>query len=293
VAAAHQVDELLLFAAGAVEAPAPRGFWVWELPRGREVQLAFSPHPPRTLDAPPAVGFWIGYHVRPRPTTNQNRELTDFIALRLGDLAPQATPVAEARTFYLGDWLAVEQDFSLPAVASDGSRDPARTAAASEEANRIWGRHIAARTPWGIFEVHARAPLESAHGSAAELADWLSRVKLNPPREETLETRGWTADAEPILGCWKAYRSRMRLFGDGRIEILSDAPSLVIPDDAEQPVPPPRRELLIGQFRAQGDLLFVEWQDGSPLNLRWKLHQGELLLTDHDGQTSRLLRIYE
>jgi len=292
----HQVtaqdDELVLFAAGAVEAPAPPGWWVWELPQGREVRLAFAPRPPASLEQPPEIGFWVGYHFATQRQTNQARALSQFLAGRMQVVAQEATPVGQSRSFRLGHWLAVEQDFSLPvALPATGQLPDRRDSDASD--SRLWGRHIAVRTPWGLFEVQARAPLATAHEAAAELAAWLNRVKFGPPRETTFEAQSATEAAASVFGCWKAYRSRMRLFGDGRIEILSDAPALVLPQPDPRPIPPPRRELLVGRYHAEGDLLFVEWQDGSLLNLRWKRDGGELLLTDHDGRTSRLLRIYE
>ena len=54
-----------------------------------------------------------------------------------------------------------------------------------------------------------------------------------------------------------------------------------------------RRTVLHGKFRAQDDLLLVKWSDASLLNLRWRLSGEALLLTDHDGQLSRLLPIAE
>ncbi len=45
---------------------------------------------------------------------------------------------------------------------------------------------------------------------------------------------------------------------------------------------------LRGTAVAQDDLLLVTWSDGSRTNYRWRLYQGDLLLTDHLGRTSRL-----
>ena len=46
-------------------------------------------------------------------------------------------------------------------------------------------------------------------------------------------------------------------------------------------------------FEAKEDLLLVEWKDGSKLNFRWKVKDGDLLLTDHEGRISKLRRIVE
>ena len=53
---------------------------------------------------------------------------------------------------------------------------------------------------------------------------------------------------------------------------------------------PPR---LRGTYRAAGDVIYITWVDGSRLNLRWKLSKGKLLVTDHQGQISKLKPLIE
>jgi len=113
-------------------------------------------------------------------------------------------------------------------------------------------------------------------------------MEINSPAKDQQQAIAITNDAQPIFGSWRAYRSLLQLLGEGRILITVD-PSATQSLDAT--AGHKHQEQLIGVFKAQGDLLFVTWKDGSKLNYRWRLEQGELLMTDHQGQISQLRRV--
>jgi len=156
----------------------------------------------------------------------------------------------------------------------------------------IRGSHVLVSTPWGLFEFHAQFPVNRYEEQLGEAARLLKHVKLNAPTvAKPGPTTEHTIAAAPIHGSWKAFRSRLRLSSDGSIEIALDRARIISPPQADRL--PVGDELLQGQYRADGDLLFVQWRDGSKLNFRWKLNGDDLLLTDHEGQLSQLRRIAE
>ena len=73
----------------------------------------------------------------------------------------------------------------------------------------------------------------------------------------------------------------MQFRDDGRVVIIPDAL------DRNRPSKP-----LAGTFEARDDLVFIHWDDGSRLNLRWRLQDNDLFLTDHEGQISHLKRVF-
>lgn len=270
--------DLVRLAAGAVEMRVPRDWWIWEVPAGREVRVALAPQRPKALNQAPKSGYWVCFHLYTDRMAESGVELSDRLRQRLveltgGNLVPQAGP----QFHRLGPWEAVEQEFSLPPKGLGG---PQR------------GSHVLVGTPWGWFEFHAQFAAADYEAHLPEMAHLLQQVTLSAPamaleRATVAETQA----ASPILGVWKAFRSRLRLSGRGAIEIAPDTVQLISPQALDGL--PVRPELLRGRFRAEGDLLFVEWADGSKLNFRWKLREGDLLLTDHDGQISQLRRIAE
>ena len=101
------------------------------------------------------------------------------------------------------------------------------------------------------------------------------------------------ASAEPILGSWKSYRARLRLDGSGQIHLNFDRHRVQTIDRLGSQQTPKRIARLAGTYQARDDLLLITWDDGSKLNYRWRIHRGELLLTDHTGQMSRLKRLLD
>ncbi len=273
--------DVVQFAAGAVQFQVPSGWWIWELPAGREIRLAVSPTRPPSLTRAAPNGLWMCYHVAPPPGEDPQAELARWLARRLQLATGGGATVDPPRPHRLGKWPAIEQEVRLPG-------DP-QTAGTPAE---VRGSHVLVRTSWGVFEMHARIDPVETRRSWQEQAAILGSLRLGPPRLQVDPAgRSAVGDAAPLLGSWKSYRSRLRLRGNGVIEILTDAAELISPpDDA---FPRPQRELLAGRYQANADLLFVEWDDGSKLNFRWQLREGSLLLTDHEGRISQLQRLYE
>ena len=189
-----------------------------------------------------------------------------------------AEPLKAIRFERIGPWDAAELEFSLPPSPGLGT-------------TTIRGSHVLVSTPSGLFEFHVQFPIDRYEEHLDEVAWLLSRVKLTaatladvgPPTAETVA-------ATPIHGTWKAFRSRLRLSSNGSIEIALGSAQIISPPPADRPAV---GDELQGHYRAEGDLLFMQWRDGSKLNFRWKLNGGDLLLTDHEGQISQLRRIAE
>ena len=151
------------------------------------------------------------------------------------------------------------------------------------EASPLHLSHLLVTTPWGIVELHVESP------DADFVGHWTDRfvrhAVLKPPRPIEQPTRQTVVDATPILGTWKAYRSRWRFEPNGEIVLAFDN---VTKPSSLRPTP-----VLKGTYRAHGDLIEIEWRDGSRLNLRWRKEGPWLLTTDHEGRVAQLRRIYE
>jgi len=275
-----EMDDIIRFAGGAVELRVRQGWWVWEVPTGREVRVALSPTRPDSLKKVPTSGYWVCFHLSPANSTNPQEYLAQRMQQRMLEISGgDAEPLESIRFQRIGPWDAAELEFSLPPSAHGGT-------------TAIRGSHVLVSTPGGLFEFHMQFPIDRYEEHLDEVGWILSQVRLTaptvadagPPTPETIA-------ATPIHGSWKAFRSRLRLFSDGRIEIAIDRVQLILPPPVG--LPAVGNDLLQGQYRAEGDLLFVQWLDGSKLNFRWTLKGGELLLTDHEGQISRLRRIAE
>ena len=83
----------------------------------------------------------------------------------------------------------------------------------------------------------------------------------------------------------------MKLDGLGHILIKFDRPQVTPIDRIGSDQVPRRVVRLTGRYRARDDLILISWDDGSKLNYRWRLHNGDLLLTDNTGQVSQLRRL--
>lgn len=272
-----EMDDIVQLAGGAVELRVRRGWWIWEVPVGREVRVALTPTRPASLKEPPVMGYWVCFHLGSANSAESPSELAERMQQRLIEVAGgNAEPLRAVRFQRLGRWDAAELEFMLP-TAEGTNRTP------------IHGSHVLVSTPWGLFEFHAQFPANVYDQQLGETARLLSTVQLSAPAIAAAGPSTPETDAAAAVhGSWKAFRSRLRLSSGGEIEIEPDRAQLISP-----PADGPRPELLRGSYRADGDLLFVQWRDGSKLNFRWKLAGDALLLTDHEGQTSQLRRIAE
>ena len=272
--------DLVLFAAGAVQIRPPAGWWVRELPFGREVRLVLSPSESRSSKSLPVDGIWMSYHAQGKTQQNAESELLSLIQSRVRLAIGNAAAVKQPSLHRLENWPAVELEFER-AEAVQGIRAPA-----------VRGSHILVRTDWGIVEMHVSAPPDVYEHRSQEFERLLTELRLEEPQLRVRAVAPAVLDASDIVGVWKAYRSRLRLSEDGNIEIELDRGRVVPPNGVDR-----RYEYasmsLVGHFRAENDLLHVVWDDGSKLNFRWKLNGSNLLLTDHEGQISQLQRLYE
>jgi hypothetical protein len=247
------MDDIIQLAGGAVELRVRQGWWIWEVPEGREVRVALSPTRPATLKELPVSGYWVCFHLSPPDLANPQQYLSKRIRQRLIEVSGgNAEPLNSIQFRRIGPWDAAELEFSLPPSPATGT-------------TAIRGSHVLVNAPWGLFEFHMQFPVNRYAEHLDEVAALLSQVKLTAPAlanggSPTAETMA----AIPIHGSWKAFRSRLRLSSDGRIEIAVDRPQLISPPRDGLPVV--GNELLQGQYRADGDLLFVQWRDGSKSN---------------------------
>jgi hypothetical protein len=268
-----EAGDLVQFAAGAVEFRPPEGWWLGEIAHGREVRLVMAPEEPASRRRMPLDGIWITYHVA-APTDDQPvEELSRLLPRRIRLATSNLGTVGQPTSFELGPWPAVVAEFTVDSTREQPSRPSVR------------GRHILVRTEWGIFELHGSAAVERFEQRANLWAAMWTTIKLEQPVLPSRDVHPSIGDAALLVGSWKSYRSRMRLREDGRITIVPDSVNLLTTPDSPQ--------LLSGNFQAQGDLLFVTWDDGSQLNFRWRARGSDLFLTDHEGQISQLKRLLE
>jgi hypothetical protein len=125
--------------------------------------------------------------------------------------------------------------------------------------------------------------LAVATGQAAE-----PRVTRLPPVAVDASAASGAAvvgDAAEVLGAWRGSRGQLALYDNGRIVLWSATPANGTQHAPSAPV------ALEGRFSAEGDVLYISWRDGSRSNLRWKLRDENLLLSDHRGQLSLLQRL--
>jgi hypothetical protein len=264
---------VVVHAAGAVVLTTPASWDVREVPVGREVRLEIGP-PAATPDKRPSGQLWLTYHFRSTPPGDE-AAVASFAASRTENLARRLRCSAGPPT-----WVTVGGSRALLHQLAFSPRDDA--------ADQRAGVLLVASAPAGYCEICSIWP--SADGRLrAELDGVITSLRLRSPREIPGPGLAETQDAAAILGSWKSYRGRLRLYGDGRVAIASDAPfrSADGAGDEQQ-----GREVW-GDFLARQDLLLITWADGSRLNFRWSQRDDRLLLTDHEGHMTQLRRILE
>ena len=123
-----------------------------------------------------------------------------------------------------------------------------------------------------------------------ELERVVDDLRLVEPAAKPQHVRSPVSDAASILGSWKGHASRLRLRGDGTVAIVTDEPFRFTTKHGDQ-----RRDGhgVTGRYAARDDLMFIEWEDNSKLNYRWRLRGDKLLLTDHEGHMTQLVRLSE
>jgi hypothetical protein len=263
-----EVDQdLLIFAGGAVEATVPAGWNVTEIPAGRELRLWLTPAP-NPAGQVPSEGIWMVYHWLGRPP--RQNEVLKLLDLRV----PSGSRPSAVET---------EQ---LPLSSATGllrefQRQDRR------------GFHLVVDASHGILEVAVEASPQNYPDLRQKALGVLAGMKLAEPDLRTAAVRPPIVDARPVIGLWKGLRARMQLSGDGRVVIQFDSAKNYPLDKSGNLIYSQRINRLTGSYRAEDDMLFVQWDDGSRLNYRWRLDDGRLLLTDHNGRVSQLHRLVQ
>jgi hypothetical protein len=259
-------------AGGAVVLAVPSDWEIREVPFRREVRLTLAPRLP-TDTQPPLDGMWLAYHYQSR-VPRDAAALAAFATERLRSVigseavardAPAAMTVAGTE--------ALRIDFDKKTENGDTQR----------------GFYLLVASDWGDCEVVAAAPDEQWEIRGREFAEIVDSLQLNEPDVRRPPAAAHIHDAEPILGSWKSYCGLLRLSAEGRISIVSDSPFRYAAEDGTTH----SASEIAGRFRANQDLLFIEWDDGSKLNFRWRGQSQRLLLTDHNGRMTQLRRVLE
>ena len=247
----------------------PDGWVVSELDGFREVRLYVTHQAMPSVDASFNNGVWLTYRVV-SPADDAEAQLRNAMAERLRFLLPPEAELGPEQSLRIADRVALKRGFKL------GSSDDVHS-----------GYHYLISCQWGIVECQCRYVDRDAADQADEM---ISRMIIGHPRIPPSTAISTTVPAKPILGSWKSENARLVLEGDGKIQLLYDRARLRQLEFAQVTESP---RVLRGDYQADADVLFLTWQDGSRLNLRWAENDGVLLLTDHQGRVSQLNRLLE
>ncbi len=263
--------DLVEFAAGALIARRPLRWWVEDTPRGNYVFLLLAPQkPPRRLGSLP-LGLWATFVPR-GPGQVPRRMTLERLSHVVRTLSGNRFPLPQARPTRWQDHPGL-----LVRARRSGQNAPLVMAA------------LGITTPWGEYYAGYIAPEQQAAPMQALWQQWLARCQLRPPQRprRPAPVPGMKA-AEALLGWWKTPRGQLYLGPEGLVVLQFDRRGSFEPGpDGTLRYDRPLVELR-GRATSRDDLLLVTWSDGSRTNYRWRLHQGDLLLTDHLGRTSRL-----
>lgn len=258
-------------AAGAVQFEFPEDWMTREVPYRRELRLFVGPQLP-PAPATPKDGLWIVCRYR-QALPDDHAALREFALRRIRSLDGGDLDLLEAPRF---------------AIVSDHPGLEVRFRSGSEDDQRQ-GLFVLVATPWGHVELCAWTSQEKWLMHESGFAMVRQSLQIRTPQEPQALPAPSVADAESILGSWKSYRGRLRLAADGRVSIVADRDFQSTSADGTQQ----SSQEIMGYFRAERDLLFIEWTDGSKLNYRWRQAGSRLLLTDHNGRMTQLYPLLE
>ena len=300
----------VLHAGGAVQLQIPADWVVREVPQGREVRLLLCPPSPHdangdVLEADTLLWLVLRYRPEGLPSLTDD-QLVKTAATKLDyRLGGAKVRPAQSPIWMNGAARWAKLEFELPT----GRQTLREGATRGEPPQTVVGTYLLQQVDWGRLEVCSLQWDRDAQESRARSADLqpiLSSIRLIRPQPKPQRSRETVGDALHAMGLWKASRSMMRLEPNGRIAIISDEPFEVeeIEDAGAQALGDTQRgddraqvpqtaAQVIGEYTAQGDVIYTVWEDGSKLNYRWKIHHGDLLLTDHRGRTAKLWRLSE
>lgn len=284
-------ERLVRFARGAVQLQPGEAWRVAELPYQRSLALVLTTEP--LPDSLPKLreGMWLTYMPLEfdKPQAGRSKTAANELHGRIKSLYPNAKLEAPS-TGIIADSPALIQTFQLPAerrlfaapkaIGSENHSEPSTS-------RRGWHAFIAAES--GQIELHVIATDNLT--AEAPIAKLLATLKLGEPEPFAQEVPPALRSAERAIGSWKSPRALLEIAADGTICLTSDRKKAYELDrkglvDYEKP-----QQVLEGEFTAEDDLLRIRWQDGSLLNIRWRLQANELLLTDHHGRVRRLTRL--
>ncbi len=281
---------VLLFAGETIELTLDVPWNVYEVPLGRQWSLVVTPERLPEAPHPGHTGLWVS-HLRQAMTAEETSpsSLLQGVRSRLqARTAGRAVPVGEPRSMELDGHPGAIQDFSLP--GAEVPTDSANRTAAESQARH--GFYILVATGHGMLEMHGIAPLSEFETFRQECGRMLLSLRVRAPQNLPEPAGPVVVETTSLVGTWKALGATMRIHGNGQVDVRLDrlAP-LSVPEEHLPTSKPPKR--IRGTCSVQGDLMFVEWEDESQLNYRWRLWQGDLLLTDHTGLTSQLKRMFD
>lgn len=274
VAEPHQV---VRFAGRTVEFAVPPQWTVKQVPLPGEIRVLAGPGDVPDEPLQMERGLWIAYHriEAGASKVSLEAELRD----RLPGAAGRAFRAAGGpQALQVGAFAGLMQMVQVAPGDLDGL--PRRAS------------YILVRTTWGLLEAWAVTTVGSVDQVQPGLQMALTSLRLNPPAALAAATAANLADAAAALGSWKGRQVAMHFLPEGRVRLDFDAVQTLAPgrDDQASSAGPGRN--IEGSFAAQDDMIFITWDDGSQLNYRWKLLEGELLLMDHTGSSSRLKRLF-
>jgi hypothetical protein len=269
----NPLRDIVLHAGGVVEFQMPVDWDLTEVPHGREIRLTLRPSKVGEVQDTTSL-IWVSFHVR-RAGQLSDEQLETWFAKRLRRTVAGNQVLNKPQPLVVGGYDGIEQQYS-------------RAVSHEVMAERI-GQQAAVSTPWGILEVHWRTDQSQQQRLEKVAAELLATVKFNRPAEQVKgAVHDSASGARPILGSWKAYRSRMTLGSDGHILLAPDSAPIHLGTR-----PPHKQVPIVGEFEAKDDVLAVRWNDGSLLNFRWRLDGEHLLLTDHNGRTTLLNPLFD
>jgi hypothetical protein len=274
VAEPHQI---VRFAGRTIEFAVPPEWTVKQVPLPGEIRVLAGPgdlpDDPLQLER----GLWIAYH----------RIEAEASAASLEAELRNRLPRAAGRVFR-----AAGGPQPLRVGAFAGLMQMVQVAPGDLDGLPRRASYILVRTTWGLLEAWAATTVGSTDEVQPGLQMALTSLRLNPPTALAPVSANGIADAQSALGSWKGRQIAMHFLPEGRVRLDFDAVQILAPsrDDQSSTVGVGRH--IEGSFAAQDDVIFITWDDGSQLNYRWTMHEGELLLMDHTGNSSRLKRLF-
>ena len=265
-----EVAAQVKFAAGAIVFTVPQDWAVAEADHFRHVRLYITPQPSSPRAKAKFEGAWVSYHVMP-PAEDLDDQLRRFMARRLADTLPESAELHSEQRLRIAEHEALQREFQTESTGSQPR----------------FGYQLVISTDWGIVEWQVRYTDDSLRQMLDRM---IEGMRISRPQRPRPEITSATAQAEGILGTWKAERARLEFSGQGHVSLIYDRERRQELGTVHMSRPARRIQ---GSYQAHADVLYVTWDDGSRLNLRYDSADGELLLTDHLGRVSQLSRLFE